>query len=520
MSDECKPYGYWLIIITASWFVIWSFLPVLFLGNAYIDVLENIVWAQHFQFGYDKNPYFGAWLTRVCYFLTGGGTWFSYLLSQISVAMALICVWLLSTHILPRVSLAFISVVFLMLIPFYSSSATEFNDDVMEISLWALTVYFFYRAVMQQRRLDWVLVGLFAGLSFMTKYYGVVLFGSMAFFLLFDAKARKSFSRSGIYYCAAVFLLLSIPNMIWLMQNDMVSISYALHRAKVDEDSSWVNHIVNPAKLLSRAGEILAAAAGVFLVIFFKREKQRFSLPVPTRNFLWIMGLGPLVLTLVFAAFSGGSIRFTWMTPCFSLLGLFLVALWQPVITPLRIKLLVSAVGVFAIICIVGFTYKAAYESPFDRRQCRYEAFPGYAISQELTGLWRSRYNGVPIKYVVGDRREACNISVYAPDQPDAYFKADPVQSPWIDETDIERHGALLVWEGPVEKRPEWMERLAQKFSDRIVFNPSRDYSRATRSWLINLFGEPKKITISSAFITPEKMVCSPTERSATVTLK
>ena len=54
-------------ILAAGWLVLWTLLPSLCVGNAFIDVSENVAWGQHFQFGYDKNPYFGAWLTYWSY---------------------------------------------------------------------------------------------------------------------------------------------------------------------------------------------------------------------------------------------------------------------------------------------------------------------------------------------------------------------------------------------------------------------------------------------------------------------
>ena len=45
-----------LLIILFSWMVFWTVLPCISLANDFVDVLENIVWGRHFQFGFDKNP--------------------------------------------------------------------------------------------------------------------------------------------------------------------------------------------------------------------------------------------------------------------------------------------------------------------------------------------------------------------------------------------------------------------------------------------------------------------------------
>ena len=74
-------------ILAAGWLVLWTLLPSLCVGNAFIDVSENVAWGQHFQFGYDKNPYFGAWLTYWSYRLIPSEC-VSYFLSQCSVLLA------------------------------------------------------------------------------------------------------------------------------------------------------------------------------------------------------------------------------------------------------------------------------------------------------------------------------------------------------------------------------------------------------------------------------------------------
>ncbi len=62
-----------LVLLLTVWAATWSLLPLAVLDNAFIDVLENIVWGGHFQFGYDKNPYLGAWIGALAAGISGGG---------------------------------------------------------------------------------------------------------------------------------------------------------------------------------------------------------------------------------------------------------------------------------------------------------------------------------------------------------------------------------------------------------------------------------------------------------------
>ena len=69
-----------LLIILLSWMVFWTVLPCISLANDFVDVLENIVWGRHFQFGFDKNPYAGAFFGVGVWRLSGKAFLISFLL--------------------------------------------------------------------------------------------------------------------------------------------------------------------------------------------------------------------------------------------------------------------------------------------------------------------------------------------------------------------------------------------------------------------------------------------------------
>ena len=78
-----------LTVLLCAWGAVWFVAPLLALDNAFIDVPENIIWGSYFQFGYDKNPYLGAWIGYLGSLLTGNSLWNSYLLSQVFVITGL-----------------------------------------------------------------------------------------------------------------------------------------------------------------------------------------------------------------------------------------------------------------------------------------------------------------------------------------------------------------------------------------------------------------------------------------------
>lgn len=513
LSEE-KQLSKYLIILLAVWGIFWTILPIISLDNEFIDILENIVWGRHFQWGYDKNPYFGAWLGYGFYALAGGALWINYLLSQIFVCTGLFCVWKLANRFVSP-GRAFISTLALTFISFYGMKAAELCDDVMELGLWPLTILFFYKALCDGNKLrDWLPAGLFAGLSFMTKYYGLMLFIPMLAVLLFTRRGRHSFKHAGPYCAAALFIAISLPNMIWLISNKFVAVDYAFERAAVKgaRGVPLLDHFKYPWRSISRAAGVVLVPIAVLAAIFFKREKascpakededRRFNL-----FFLSVICWGPYALTLLFSLITGGRINYSWVLPCFALLPLFAVYLYRPVVTVPRLISFLAAVLLFALIFGGIFVGRSVYQQPYRKKGCDYENYPGKAAAARLTQEWRRQYNS-PLPYVIGKRREACNIAVYSPDQPEAYFSAKKNYSQWIDEEDIVRKGGVVVWEAG-KPEPAELKRILHPGENDIKFRFSEEktmeFTRAAPQWFKALMKKnPKPFRISCRFIEPE----------------
>ncbi len=496
-----------ILFFCAYWFLLWSILPIVSLDNDFIDILENIVWGRHFQFGYDKNPYVGAWLGQFFYRISGGAIWINYFLSQVFVLTGFICVWKLSRRLLSA-SGAFVAVLLLFTITFYGMKAVELCDDVIELGLWPLTILFFYKALRDKNSLgNWLWVGVFAGLSFMTKYYGAVLFASMGLVMLLTKEGRNSFKHAGFYLAALLFILISAPNMFWLRQNDFVAIDYALARAELRTVASvfnWQAHIDNPLWALNRAFGVIVAPLVIFLLLFFRRASQRLARSSFDKRFVAILCWGPFGLTLFFSFVSGASINYSWVVPCFPLLGLFCVFFYQPKIDRFNFKLFMWVIVIVSVVFGIIFSVRSLYHQSYRKRGCDYESYPGKLISQVVTDEWRKRFN-TPLSYVIGERTESCNVALYSSDLPQAYFSASTSFSQWIDEKDVLRKGAVILWERGRDRAPGWFKRLRDpKSGFKLTPIVQKDYYRAVPGWFRALISKnPKTITISYCFVIP-----------------
>lgn len=422
-----------------------------------MDVIEGIEWGRHFQLGYDKHPPLAPWLTYLAYVLGDETLWSIYALSQIGV---IACFWFirrLGADLFQSQAAGLAGSISLAAIYVYTHTAAKFNPDALLFPLWAGSYFFFYRAIKQQKLGYWIGLGVFLGLSFLTKYITAFLMLSMAAYLLWDKKARKSFSQKGIYMAGVVFFLVVFPHVYWLISNDFLPIKYASARVGAGDDH-WLNHLQHPAKfILAQAVTILPIL--LLLWPFIRRQKA----DAVNRSFFSILFLGPFVLSALLSLVTGMWLYTMWAVPFFSLTGVWLLGYLRPQFTSKSMALFkVSA-------CIVLLLNGAVYFYVREIRPQRTHKFanvhfPGDVMARLAENLWKQRFGeDIPLAYVAGPRRVAAPVSLYATDKPVSYFEWNQAANPWINEEDLRKKGAIFIMDKDFDG-PAWPEDLKRWF--------------------------------------------------------
>ena len=482
------------------WFLFWAVLPILCVGNLYIDISENIEWGRHFQFGYDKNPYIGAWLTYGAYSLAGQRPEIAYLLSQLFIAAAAWSVFALAGDIFGREEgwkRAVPAVLAMLMVPFATIWSGEFNDDVMDYGFWSLLTLFTFRAMRTQQWKWWLLSGLTAGLALMTKYLVLILFPAFLLLLVLTPEGRRSWRNPAFYAAFLPGLLLSLPNVFWLFGNDGVALQYAWDRTHAEE-AGLAEHFLQPVDFLLKGFPLILPPLAVYIVCFVRRTASGENAGGKFAGlFLTAVTGFPFLFFLIFSAASGAEIGIPWTAPCFVFPFLLMTMFLPPKEGVRREKLF------FTLFLILSASYLAhhlngyLYRRGYIRSSTGYESYPGRASAEDLTAAWRERY-GTPLKFVAGDRTEACNTALFSPDRPEPYFSANPLYSQWIRPDELKQCGALIVWQG-AEQPPSWASSLPGE----IELQEPREYPRAVVPWFRKLVGEPKKTQIRYGFLPP-----------------
>ena len=483
-----------VLLLLGGWMVLWIVWFSLCIGNAGIDVAENIAWGQNFDWGYDKNPYFGAWFSYAIFRVFHGsiGEYVFYCMSQLSAMLGLFAVYQLAGDIFKSRFAAFLVVPLAFLIPYFSLSSCEFNDDVLSISLYGLTGLFFYRGVRSQSIGTWLAAGFCAGLAIMTKYLAGALLLPLGLLLLFTPEGRSSWKKPGIYLGAAVFCLLILPNVIWIFDHDFIALKYAIERAELQEMPTWQDHIVH---FLDAWWQYLALLILPFAVLAFLPRGKDPGFPKFDRLFVFSVALAPIILSSLFALISGGRVHRSWLTPFFVFVPLLLILRYRPVLSLRRLKIFTALVIGLSVLSLAGTAYEYLYSRPYEARRCNHQVYPGGKIAAVLTKAWRAQF-AVPCPYVIGNRKDSCFMCYYSPDHPTAFFDHDPKLSPWIDPDDIRKKGAVIIWRS--EKVPDYLKQYptARRLAPITL-------ERQIPGWIRKFVPAPREVVFFAAFVPP-----------------
>ena len=391
-----------------SHLLIWSLIPTLSNTNLPLDTIEALAWGSNLEWGFNKHPPFSAFAVEFVYILFGNNDWAFYLLSQIFVITAFYYVWKFSFLILEDKNQSLVAVLILSGIYFYNFTTPEFNVNVSQLPFWALTVYFFWKGINFNKKIDWILFGLFSVLGFLSKYLFIYLLLSLFLFFVFNFKRYKK-SLKNYFLSILLSLILLIPHFIWLFDNNFVTIFYGLSRSGIS-DFNLLNQFKNPIIFLIKQLIILLP---FLLMIFIITKKIKFKINTNDKKTLFLISINliPIILIMITSALSGAKIRTMWMTPFYLFLGtLFLIILKKE----FELKNMKKFYYIFLFFFILS---PAIYLGVSLIDKTKRTDYPGKEISRLVQNKWNDNFTN-EIKIVIGDEWSAGNLSYHLQSRP------------------------------------------------------------------------------------------------------
>ncbi len=197
--------------------------------------------------------------------------------------------------------------------------------DPLSVLFWTAAMLAGWRAVQEGApTAQWLWVGLWMGLGFLSKYTELFQILCWAVFFVLWPPARKHLRRPGPYLALLVNLVCALPVLIWNSQHQWITVTHVAWVAGVG--STW-------RPTLRYVGEFLGAEAGLLNPVFFvgtvwaaimfwRRGRQD-----PRLVYFFSMG-APLFLAYLLHSFRARILP-NWIAPSVLPLFCFMVIYWD-----------------------------------------------------------------------------------------------------------------------------------------------------------------------------------------------
>ena len=399
-------------IFITSHLIIWTLVPTFTNHNLPLDTIEHLAWGSNLDWGFDKHPPLVAVFLEFFYQMFGPQDWAYYFLSQIFVIISFFIIYKFSIEIFDNKILGLLSVLIIESIYFYNFTTPEFNVNVCQLPFWALTVYLSWKLYMKKdtNTVILILLGVTAAIGFLTKYLFAYLLLSVVMIFAYEffiTKTRKIDFKH--YLPIEIFFVLLVPHLIWLFQNDFVTIKYAFNRAGL-VDYSFLNHLKFPIIFLMKQIGILIP---FFVLCYFiiKKIKIRFDIKDKKKYFILLINFLPIVLMFVTSVVTGSKIRTMWMTPFYLFFGVLILSMFdikddeqtfKEFFKPFLILFLLSPIT-YGLVSLINENKRTDYK--------------GKVEANKVLQVWQKDFTE-KINVVLGDEWYAGNISYHMEGRP------------------------------------------------------------------------------------------------------
>ena len=314
------------------------------------DEAYQWVWSKHLELSYYSKPPLIAYTQFLGTTIFGdtalGVRFFSPLLAGI------MGIWLM--RFIVRESdgrTGFFLVLILSAAPLLALGATLMTVDPLSVFFWTAAMLAGWRAVQDGSQMkDWLWVGLWMGLGFLSKYTALFQWLCWAVFFVLWSPARKHLRRAGPYLALLVNAVCAVPVLIWNAQRGWPTVSHVImDNAKLGKPwaltfKSLLEFIGGEFGLLNPVffvGVVLAAIA------FFRRSRNDARLA-----YFFSMGAPLFLAYLVWTI--RARVQLNWIAPAILPLFCLMVLYWhqrwkegfRPIKTWLTVGLILGFVGV------------------------------------------------------------------------------------------------------------------------------------------------------------------------------
>lgn len=470
---------FWTASLTQA--ALWTLVPSLFYSAPPGDVPILLAVGREFVLGSYLGPPLAFWIGEIAFRL--GGTFGLYTLAQACVVLTYWAVFTLGRAVVGTRH-AVLAVLLMVGVTVFTVPSPAFGPAVLAAPLWALALLFYWRAVGENRRGYWFLLGLDLGVLLLASYVGLILVALLVVFTLVMPRARRALLSPEPWLAIPLAIIVLFPHLVWLRRaHELVvaGIRDSVVAAGVLSPGLWLVGIL----VLSHLGLLLLVA----LASGWPRPRLRRERPPEidrnpvepfARAYVYLFALAPALVAVLLTFAVGRLGPLEMPAPLLVLSGLAVIVAAGDQVLLYRERLVSSAwIGLLVappVLVVFGLAV-LPWIAPVDPKV----ALPIVREAAFFADTYQRRI-GMPLPYVSGDPRLAPLIAMAAPSRPHVYFAWAPDYSPWTSAEEMRSKGGLLVW--PAAEKTNAAPPSLQKQFPELVPEVPRSFARSVQGFL------------------------------------
>ncbi|MDR1551358.1 MAG: glycosyltransferase family 39 protein [Holosporaceae bacterium] len=408
-----------------TWFIVaWSavlvLIPMITRNVIPNDMVENLYWGKELQLGYGKHPPLFAWISYFFYRLCFSCPESLYILTQLNLLLGFYFIFRISSLIFNQserggaeaLERSRGSVLIFMASICSVFGNEKFNANTILMSMVPAMHYFFLCLLKYKRVRDAVLVGVFAALAFLGKYFAFLYIGCMGLFLLWDERCRVMLIRPQIYVAALVFFGCISWHLAWMVQNNFVSLKYALDKSTNWPTNRWSAFNFLLMQFLFFSTSFVSVAQACRKKIRFL-PRERYSME---ENFVLFSTIAPNVILFIVSLVTGMRIGSFWGTNMLMMVGIYLQILNKSI----NYERLLAFVKRISILFTVILLCKLSVVRIFLRHHYPEFSLNFASVARRIDSDWKQKFGGRKIEVLRADKACAA-LHMYLKDSPSSY---------------------------------------------------------------------------------------------------
>ncbi|MGZ5269387.1 MAG: glycosyltransferase family 39 protein [Ramlibacter sp.] len=406
------------------------------------DSLEQFVWGQSLEWGYWKHPPLTSWLMWGALKVLGPTPFATYVLGAVLTMATIACTVRLAQLLAGR-EVAVLTALLLVLHYGLTRRAQVYNHNTVLLACSAAMALAVLHAVRADRRRDWLLAGLAAGLAMLAKYQAVVPIAGALLAIVLAGDARRRLP--GVLLATAVALALFLPHVVWTMQRGFETVHYATSYM----NGQGAHGGGRSLGVLAMQLKYFLPAIGFALLLWAAAGRGRpaaAAAPWPAEQRAWVAGLVLLpVLVLAGAVAAGVRVQSHWGLQATQFLLVPAAMLLHRRFGPWgrRHAWVWLAVQALALGIYVAQGAGGLHEPRHARDVRNVDAAD---ISRQVLAQWQASTR-CELRYLSGPVALAGMVSAYSHRTLRVLEDGDSRKSPWIDRDDMRARGFIALRE-------------------------------------------------------------------------